>query len=309
MWFKNLTLFRFSEAFTVNESKLIEQLETHRFRSCGSLELSTYGWSAPLGRQSEQLLHATGGYWMLCAQKEEKIIPASVINELVADKVEEIESEQARQVRKKERDAIKEEVIHDCLPKAFSHRRRTFAYIDPKGGWIVVDAATAKKAEEVVSLLRKSLGSLPVELPAVSEAPEVIMTQWLMDDATVASDITIEAECELYSPEDDGGIVRCKKHDLYSPEIRAHLDAGKRVRKLAISWNDRLTCVLDDSLSIKSLRFLDLVQEQAAEVEADGAAEQFDADFSIMALEIAAFLPRLLELFGGEADRLDKQAA
>ena len=309
MWFKNLTLFRFSEAFTINESQLIEQLETHRFRACGSLELSTYGWSAPLGRQSEQLLHAAGGFWMLCAQKEEKIIPASVINELVADKIEEIESEQVRKVRKKERDSIKEEVIHDCLPKAFSHRRRTFAYIDPKGGWIVVDAATAKKAEEVVSLLRKSLGSLPVELPAVSEAPEVIMTQWLMDESSVPSDVNVEGECELYSPEDDGGIVRCKKHDLYSPEIRSHLDAGKRVRKLAISWNDRLTCVLDDSLNIKSLRFLDLVQEQAAEIEADNAAEQFDADFSIMTLEIAAFLPRLLALFGGEADRLDKQAA
>lgn len=308
MWFKNLVLFRFSEALTVSESELIEHLETHRFRSCGSLELSTYGWSAPLGRQSEQLLHAGGGYWMLCAQREEKIIPASVVNDLVADRVEVIESEQVRQVRKKERDAIKEEIIHDCLPKAFSHRRRTFAYIDPKGGWIVVDAASAKKAEELVSLLRKSLGTLAVELPAVNDPPEVTLTQWLTNESSVPSDVTIEAECELYSPENDGGIVRCKKHDLYSPEIRSHLDAGKRVRKLAISWNDRLTCVVDDSLNIKSLRFLDLVQEQAAEIEAGDAAAQFDADFSIMTLEIAAFLPRLMALLGGEASRIDKQA-
>ena len=309
MWFKNLALFRFTETLTISESELIEQLETQRFRTCGSLEHSTYGWSAPLGRQSEQLIHAGGGYWMLCAQREEKILPASVINELVADRVEAIESEQARPVRKKERDSLKEEIIHDCLPKAFSHRRRTFAYIDPKGGWIVVDAASAKKAEELVSLLRKSLGSLAVELPAVNEPPEITLTQWLMDESTVPSDVTIESECELYSPEEDGGIVRCKKHDLYSPEIRTHLEAGKRVRKLAISWNDRLTCVVDDSLNIKSLRFLDLVQEQAAEVEAGNAAEQFDADFSIMTLEIAAFLPRLIELLGGEASRIDKQAA
>jgi recombination associated protein RdgC len=51
---------------------------------------------------------------------------------------------------------------------------------------------------------------------------------------------------------------------------------------------------------VKRLRFLDLVQETAAEVEAEDEAARMDADFSIMTLELRRFIPALLALFGGE---------
>ncbi len=125
------------------------------------------------------------------------------------------------------------------------------------------------------------------------------MTRWLAEDSAPA-DILIENECELRATDEEGAVVRCKKHDLNAPEIHHHLDAGKEVVKMALNWNERLGFVLDDALGIKRLRFLDLVQEQASEVEAADEAERFDVDFSIMSGELAAFLPRLLELFGGE---------
>jgi recombination associated protein RdgC len=113
-------------------------------------------------------------------------------------------------------------------------------------------------------------------------------------------DITIEDECELRSPEEEGGIIRCKRHDLALPEIKNHLDTGKEVIRLAVSWADRLAFIVDESLSIKRLRFLDLIQDQLADVESSNDVERFDADFAIMSIELANFLPRLLELFGGE---------
>ncbi|NOU12595.1 MAG: recombination-associated protein RdgC, partial [Methylococcaceae bacterium] len=48
------------------------------------------------------------------------------------------------------------------------------------------------------------------------------------------------------------------------------------------------------------LKFLDLIQDQVTDTETSSEAEQFDVDFSIMSLELANFLPRLVELFGGE---------
>ena len=125
------------------------------------------------------------------------------------------------------------------------------------------------------------------------------MTQWLLNDQAPA-DITIEDECELRSPEEEGGIIRCKRHDLSVPEIKNHLDTGKEVIKLAVSWADRLSFIIDEHLAIKRLRFLDLIQDQVADIETYDEAEQFDVDFSIMSLELANFLPRLIELFGGE---------
>lgn len=299
MWFKNLSILRLTEPFTLTSSELEKCLEAARFRPCGSLEPMTYGWCPPLGKDESPLVHVANGFLMICAMKEEKILPASVVNDMVFERVAEIEDRQNVSLRKKQRDEIREEVIQDLLPRAFTHARRTYAYLDPKGGWLVMDSASAKRAEELASLLRRSIESLPVALPATQERPAAVMTRWLMHNDRPA-DITIESECELRSPEEDGGIVRCKRQDLAAPEIQNHLEVGKEVMKLAMTWDDRLSFVLDESLGVKRLQFLDMVQDQAAEVEAANEAERFDVDFSIMTLELSRFLPRLLELFGGE---------
>ena len=299
MWFKNLALFRFTEPFGASLPELEDRLEQCRFRRCGSLELASAGWFPPLGKEAFPLVHGTNGFLMVSLQTEEKILPASVVNEIVAAKAEELEEARGRPVRRKERESLRDEVMQDLLPRAFSHSRRTYGYIDPKGGWLIVDSGSMKKADEFVSMLRKAVGSLPVVPFATRERPSTVMTQWLVNAAAPA-DISLESECELRSPEEDGGIVRCRKHDLAAPEIQNHLEAGKEVIKLALSWNDRLSLLLDEALSVKRLRFLDLVQEEAAEIETDDTVQRFDSDFAIMSSELAAFLPRLAELFGGE---------
>lgn len=299
MWFKNLTLFRFTEPFTLASAEVEQKLEAMRFRPCGGHDESSFGWTSPLGRGSEQLVHSSNGFIMVCGKKEEKVLPASVINELVQEKIVDIETQQARKLSKKERTEIKDELIFELLPRAFSFSRNTYAYIDPKGGWVVIDSASNKKAEDILSSLRKCLGSLPVVPVNTLEKPVLTMTEWLINNQTPTG-ISIEDECELRSPEEEGGIVRCKKHDLALPEIKNHLETGKQVIKLALNWEERLSFVLDENLSVKRLRFLDLIQDQVADTNAESEPERFDVDFSIMASEFANFLPRLLELFGGE---------
>ncbi|MGR9072490.1 MAG: recombination-associated protein RdgC [Gammaproteobacteria bacterium] len=297
MWFKNLSVFRFTEPFNLSPEGLAQRLESSRFRPCGNLEFSSIGWSSPSGFSDGRLVHAANGRLMICAKKEEKVLPLPVINELAGEKILEQETIQGRKLRKKERDAVKEEIVHDLLPKAFKFSRDTFAYIDARNGWLIVNAATTKKAEELLSHLRKTLGSLPVTPLSTNIRPSYVMTQWLT--AGQPSDIAIESECELRDTEEEGGIIRCKRQNLSSPEIKNHLDAGKQTIKLAVTWADRLSFILDENLAIKRLRFLDLVQEQRSAIDVHDETEQFDADFSIMSLELASFLPRLIELFGG----------
>ncbi|MDD2801891.1 MAG: recombination-associated protein RdgC [Methylobacter sp.] len=299
MWFKNLSIFRLTEEFALTPVELEEKLGQIAFRPCGQHEEATFGWTAPLGKTSQQLVHAANGFMMICVKKEEKVLPAAVVNEMLQEKILEAEDQQGRKLAKKERAAIKDELIFELLPRAFTFSNKTYAYIDPKGGWIVVDAASAKKAEDLLSLLRKCLGSLPAVPLNTVDKPVAIMTDWLINNQP-PSDITIEDECELRSPEEEGGIIRCKRHDLSLPEIKNHLDTGKEVIKLAVSWADRLAFIIDENLAVKRLKFLDLIQEQVTDTETSSEAEQFDVDFSIMSLELANFLPRLLELFGGE---------
>jgi recombination associated protein RdgC len=299
MWFKNLSIFRLTEDFTLSPEDLEQKLEALSFRPCGNQEESTFGWTSPLGKTSEQLVHAANGFMMICGKKEEKVIPAAVVNEMVQEKILEAEDQQGRKLSKKERTAIKDDLIFELLPRAFTFSNKTYAYIDPKGGWLIVDAASSKKAEDLLSLLRKCLGSLPAVPLNTIEKPIATMTAWLINNEAPA-DITIEDECELRAPEEEGGIIRCKRHDLSLPEIKNHLDTGKEVIKLAVSWADRISFIIDENLTIKRLKFLDLIQDQVADIETYDEAEQFDVDFSIMSLELANFLPRLMELFGGE---------
>lgn len=301
MWFKNLAIYRFTEPFTLTSEDLEQKLQQQPFRPCGGHDEFSFGWTSPLGKASDALVHANNGFFMLCAKKEEKVIPASVINEMLQEKISEIEEQEARKLPGKERTRIKDELIFELLPRAFSFSRKTYAYIDSQGSWLVVDAASPKKAEDLLSELRKCLGSLPVVPIGASIKPASIMTQWLLNH-DAPKDIVIEDECELRSPEEEGSIIRCKRHDLTLPEIKNHLDIGKQVIKLAMSWSDRLSFVLDENLSVKRLKFLDLIQEQAADIEAIDEVEQFDADFSIMTAELAQFFPRLLELFNAEGN-------
>jgi recombination associated protein RdgC len=296
MWFKNLAVYRFSEPFNLPADQLEQKLQQLPFRPCGGHDEFSFGWTPPLGKSADDLLHTVNGFMMVCAKKEEKVIPASVINEMLQERITEIEEQEARKLPQKERTRLKDELIFELLPRAFSFSRKTYAYIDSQGGWLVVDAASPKKAEDLLTMLRKCLGSLPV-VPITAEIkPSLVMTQWLLSQ-TAPKDILIEDECELRSPEEEGGIIRCKRHDLALPEIKNHLDSGKQVIKLAMSWADRLSFVLDENLAVKRLKFLELIQEQSADIEAYDEVEQFDADFSIMSAELAQFLPRLLELF------------
>ncbi len=298
MWFKNLSIFRLTEAFTLTAEELEEKLAVLAFRPCGSHEDFTLGWVSPIGKAAP-LVHSANGFMMICTKKEERVLPASVLNEMMQEKIEETEEKEGRKLSKKERTAIKDELIFELLPRAFTFSRKLFAYIDVKGGFLVVDSASANKAEDLLSLLRKCLGSLPAVPLNTVEKPIATMTEWLISQKT-PKDVTIEDECELRAPEEAGGVIRCKRHDLSLPEIKNHLDIGKQVIKLALNWDDRLSFILDENLSVKRLKFLDLIQDQVTETNADDEAARFDVDFSIMSLELANFIPRLLEIFGGE---------
>jgi recombination associated protein RdgC len=303
MWFKNLCIFRLTEGFAISPEELDEKLNSLSSRPCGSREASTFGWYPPLGEnvsdQSDQLVHAANGFMMICARKEEKIMPASVINELLQKELIEFERSLGRKASTKERIAFKDEIIFATLHKALTRSTNIYAYIDPKGGWLIVDAASSKKAEDLLSLLRNCLGSLPAVPLNTINNPSDVMTGWLKSH-DIPNGFFIGCDCELREQGDDQGIVGIKNIELSLPEIENHLDTGKQVTKLAMDWNDSISFVVDDNLAIKRLKFLDLIQEQASEIEAESHAERFDADFSIMSLELANFLPRFIDLFGGE---------
>ena len=298
MFFRNVIAYRFTQPFTLSPDELEAQLATLRFHPCGQLEPTTLGFTPPLGRQAERLVHVNEGRLMLCATREDRVLPASVVNAQVAEVIAGMEAAEGRKVGRKEKKEIHEKVVLELLPRAFAKSSSTYAYIDPRPGWLLVDASSFNKAEEVVSLIRKAVGSLPVISPVTALAPAFAMTQWLATQ-TSPEHFVVGDECSFVEPK-TRAVVRCKGKDLGSDEVCNHLDAGMQVAQLALTWEDRISFVLDTTLAIRRLKYLEGVTEVAADIETDDAAQRFDADFSIMAAELAGLLDDLIAAFGGE---------
>ena len=300
MWFKNLLTYRLTQEVPFEPEALEAALASKPARPCASQELTTYGFVAPFGKgEDAPLVHVSGEFLLIAARKEERILPSSVVNDAVKEKVEEIETEQMRKVYKKERDQIKDEIIQAFLPRAFIRRSMIFAAIAPRLGVILVNSASAKRAEDLLSTLREVMGSLPVRPATVKIAPVATMTEWVKSQEAAEGFYVLD-ECELRDTAEDGGIVRCKRQDLTGEEIQLHLSTGKVVTQLALAWQDKLSFILDDKMVIKRLKFEELLQEQAEQDGGDEAAQQFDASFQLMMMTFAEFLPVLFEALGGE---------
>jgi len=295
--FKNVRLFKLDDPSVIVPDALEERLVERRFRPCGPLETATMGWAPPLGESTSALVHVAGECLLVCARRQERLLPASVVAESVDEKVLEIEEREARSVGRKERRQLREQVLVELLPRAFTRSRRVSAYLDMKAGWMLVDAASAKAAEDVVDLLRETIGSLPVHPPRPSLAPEALMTRWVTV-GDVPDGIELGDECELRDARDERSVVRCRGQDLAGEEISTHLRAGKQVVKLALEWQERLSCVLQDDLSVKRLRFADDLIDEAVDDGLEDEAARFDAEFVIMTRELRGLLERVEALFG-----------
>lgn len=303
MWFKNVIFYRLTDSFSYTQEQLQQKLQEQAYTPCKSQELSRYGWVSPCRLLDDMLAHEVHGMTMIAARKEEKILPSSVIKDAVSEKVAVIEQEQARKVYKKEKDQLKDEVVLDLLPRAFSRFQQTTALISPSQGWIAVDASSHKRAEELLSHLRGTLGSLPLTLPDVNQSPSAVMSNWLEHNDSIPEGFNIMDECELRDNVMEGGVIRIKGQQLEDEEFVAHLEAGKRVTKLALEWDEQIKIVLHDDLSIKRLKLTEQLQEKMADEAAEDEIAQFDADMVQMGLELAKLYPALIAAFGGEAQR------
>jgi recombination associated protein RdgC len=297
MFFRNLTLFRFPENLPRSLKKLPSALDEHRLRPCGPMELATRGFVSPFGRDSEELTHQIGAFILTAIGGEDRLLPSVVVNEELATRVAKIAEKEGRRIGAKERKRLKDEVISELLPRAFIRPSRLSAYLDAEQGWLVIDTASRKAAEEGVDQFRAAMGRFPAVPAAPEESPRAVMTDWLIH-GKLPPGLTLADECELRDPAEAGAVVRCRRQDLESDEVREHLKSGKQVFQLGLVFDERIGFVLGEDLVVRKLRFLDGVLDELDEDAAESAKAELDARFALMSLELRRLLDKLHEWFG-----------
>lgn len=292
MLFKNLTLFRFPSSLRAALEKLDEHLPDAALKPVGPLQLSSRGFVSPFGRGETALSHRVGDCVLVTLGGEDKLLPSAVVNEVLAQKLDALREREGRSPGGRERKRIKDEVLTDLLPRAFARPSRTNGYLDLARGWLVVDSASRKSAEAFASALREALGSFPA-LPVNAESsPRALLTEWIAGEA-VPKGFELGDECELRDPVDAGAIVKCRRQDLDSDEVREHLKAGKQGFQLALVFEERLEFVLGEDMVVRKLRFLETATQALERDDRDSLHAEIDASFALMSGELGQLLERL----------------
>ena len=293
--FKNVMVYRITEGWSPSLEQMEQALDAERFVPCGASQEKAMGWVEPRGEAHGPLVEAVSGQRMLKLKIETRGVPGTVVTRKAKERCAQIEATEGRKPGKKEMREIKEDVKLSLMPMAFSKESSVWVWIDPVSHFLVVDAGSQAKADDVVTLLIKSFAGLVLTLIHTEMSPQSAMASWLMAQEPPAA-FSVDRECELKAGDESKSVVRYVRHSLDTDEVKRHVEAGKLPTRLAMTWEGRVSFSLTEGMQLKKVTFLDTVFE-ATSTEKD---EGFDADVAIATGELRKLLPDLLDALGGE---------
>lgn len=296
--FKNLLVYRLAPEWQPDAVAAEAALASQRFTECAATQAVSAGWVEPRGVAHGPLIEIIGGQWLLKLAVETRMLPGAVVRRRAQALAQQIEQDSGRKPGKKLMRDLMDQATQELLPQAFTKQAAVRVWIDPKARTLMVDVSSAKRAEEVVTLLVKALPGFAVKALQTGLSPAKAMADWLASGEPPAP-FTVDRECELKAPDELKATVRYTRHHLDIDEVREHIKAGKQPTKLALTWHGRVSFVLTEALQIKRIAFDDVVFEssKAAQTSAD---EAFDADAAIATGELSRLIPDLIDALDGE---------
>jgi recombination associated protein RdgC len=300
--FKNALVYRIASWDPASMADIEDRLAGGRFIACGATQPESAGWIEPRGEKHGALVENVGGQLILQLCVERKPVPGSVVKAALNERLEKIEAETGRRPKGKQAKELKEEIVHELLPRAFPKRSRTLIWVDPKAGIVLVDAAGMKKADAIVTQLVELLGGgIVLTLLQTQTSPATAMSEWLRTKEAPPG-FSVDRECELKQPDSEKASVRYSRHTLDIDEVGEHIAQGKLPTQLAMTWAGRVSFVLTESMTLKKIKLLDVVLEGAG--ASPGKDDNgFDADVAIATGELGQLIPELIEALGGELVR------
>lgn len=297
--FKNLTLYRLQPGWAPTLDTMEAALDAGRFVPCGATQDKSVGWIEPRGQGHGVLVESVNGQRILRLQIESKTVPGSVVRKKAQEAADHIEATTGRKPGKKETKALREDALLSLLPQAFERQSHVWVWIDPDNGWLVTDAGSQGKNDEVVTALVRAFDGLAMALLNTAMTPQTAMTQWLMAESNDEwpAGLSVERECELKSHDEEKSVVRFTRHHLLNDEVRKHISEGKLPTRLAMSWEGRVGFVLTESMQLKKISFLEGVFDERNSAEGEDA---FDTDVALSTGELRQLIPALIEALGGE---------
>lgn len=289
MWFKNVLIYQVNEMPDYKD--LASILTEHRIKPCPPHSRYIYGWTEVI---NDRMVYTANGASLFVMAKEERILPNAVISQHLDEKVQHIEANEARTVKRSERNQLKEELEFSLLPQSFSILKKTWAYYDSKKQYLIVNTASLTMGEQFAALLRKSIKQIEITPIAFDVDMSAKLTQCLQQPNTLPKHFDLGDKVLLHSPDDDKKRFNCKGYELPAEEVDDLLKRGLKAIELSFAFNDRIDFTLTHQLIIKSIKCHDLLLEEFKETQKmETKEDEFDASFSILTHELEQLISHI----------------
>lgn len=296
--FKNLTIYRLTSAGTINPDSIDEALQANAFVPCTPTQALSAGWAPPRGEAGGPLAETSGDSILLKLMIETRSVPGPNVAKRVNELAEEVERQTGRKPGKKQSKELKEQAIQELLPNAFSKHSSVMVWIDRKTSLVAFDTASQAKVDHATTLLVKSVPNIALSWLNTNMTPASAMAHWL-GTGEAPYQFSIDRDCELKSTDEMRSVIRYRRKDLGTEEVRDHITSGMMPTKLALTYIDRVSFVLSESGAIRGIDLLDVVFESTGQAP---NADAFDADAVIATAELRALIQALVEALGGEQE-------
>lgn len=289
MWFNNLLVYQYEVAEDFDLNLL---LAPEILKPCPPHARFIYGW---LPAFRDELVQEIAGALLFCLGKEERILPRGVINRLLAEKVQMMESQQGRKIKRAEKAQLAEDLEFELLPKSFCVQKRLPAFLDTKMKRLMVSTSSSNQASQLTALLRKSIPNLHLEPLSFNQDLAIRFATWLSKPHLVPAHFQLAPDCLLFSLDNEKKRVSCKGYELPSDEILTLISQGLAAAEISLIWNERIQFTLTHELSFKRLKSLDYLIDEFNEIgELEEEYQRLDAALVLVSGELRQLVDDLL---------------
>ncbi|MBI2784908.1 MAG: recombination-associated protein RdgC [Legionella longbeachae] len=289
MWFNNALIYQYE----IDEAcDLTASLAENNLKPCPPHARFVYGW---LPVFADEFVQDIAGSSLICMGKEERLLHRGVINKMLSEKVQILETQQGRIIKRAEKAQLAEDIEFELLPKSFCIQKRLLAILDSVSKRIIINASSTTQASQLTSLLRKSVAGISIEPLTHKENLALRFAQWIHSAGTLPDSFQLASDCLLFSLDDDKKRIHCKGYELPAEEILTLLSQGMATAEISLIWKERIQFTLTHDFTFKKLKSLDYLLDDFNDIkQLDEEYQQKDAALTLLSGELRELTNDLL---------------
>jgi recombination associated protein RdgC len=258
-------------------AKLETMLSEFVFKPCMAQDVSKVGFTQPFIDRGDGLIFSVGEFLVGAVKFQDKKLPASFINDQVSAKAQEYLEQNGNKPSKKQRNEWKEEIATSFLPNVIPVSKVIRFCFDTEAGIIYVDTSSSSKAEDILALIRKAIGSLPA-LPFFDANKLDVALQEYGQNKSMPEKFQLGSKIRFQSCDEEKATSNFKNIDIMAPDVQSQFE-DKRCTMLELENKDSISFTIKNDGTLSQVKLND---EMFTDNEEDALPGRIMVSFKVL---------------------------